>query len=610
MEIRKASVYAIALVATLAILVGTLSGLDAVGLRHAKGTASLAENPPIHAIEHGSVTVSPDTHIETPALLRVTTNPPVPGKIIVDGVARDEWGLTWMKIASGDHTVTFSDLSGLAPPAAQTITAVSGQTSIVVGNYAIQGFLRVLTEGALDPTIYVNGEPNNDWGMWREAAPGTYTVSFGAVAGFTPPAAQTVTVNAGATTTVVGTYTTNPGAPGPDPSTFGFLRVTTNPAVASTISVDGIPRDDWGLTWMRIAPGTHTVSFATVYGRTPPAPRDVIVVAGETTVYDAQFIPHGALRVTTQPALAATIFVDGVARNDWGMWQSMEPGTYTVSFEPIAGFATPAPQTVEVRAGELTPVAGVYVRPTQSVSLNPTKDNTLCETADGSVSNGKGQHFFAGRTLSGAKRRAVLGFNVAGSIPAGATITSVRLTLSMSRTTAGLESMSLHAALADWGEGSSDATAQEGGCITSTTGDATWIHRFFNTQRWTTPGGDFVSMASATVAVDQVGVYTWGSTSQLVADVQRWLDQPQSNFGWELIGNEAATQTTKRFDSKDHMMASVRPLLTVEFAPASGASALQGLTGPTETAPISTGEPSISSTVASVRKEATFARRT
>jgi len=154
MEIRKASVYAIALVATLAILVGTLSGLDAVGLRQAKGTASLAESPPIHAIEHGSVTVSPDTHIETPALLRVTTNPPVPGKIIVDGVARDEWGLTWMKIASGDHTVTFSDLSGLAPPAAQTITAVSGQTSIVVGNYAIQGFLRVLTEGALDPTIY------------------------------------------------------------------------------------------------------------------------------------------------------------------------------------------------------------------------------------------------------------------------------------------------------------------------------------------------------------------------------------------------------------------------------------------------------------------------
>ncbi|MGQ0797091.1 MAG: hypothetical protein ACT4OI_04395, partial [Methanobacteriota archaeon] len=209
---------------------------------------------------------------EAAALLRVTTNPAVPGKVIVDGVARDEWGLTWMKIAPGPHTVTFSDLSGLAPPAPIDVTATAGQTTVAQGDYTINGYLRVLTEGAGPGTIFVNGQPNNDWGMWREAAPGTYTVSFGPVAGFNPPATRQVTVVAGATATTTGVYTSNPSAPGPDPNSFGYLRVTTSPAWPSTILVNGVPRDDWGLTWVKMAPGTYTVSFATVYGATPPPP--------------------------------------------------------------------------------------------------------------------------------------------------------------------------------------------------------------------------------------------------------------------------------------------------------------------------------------------------
>src|SRR3990172_8351591 len=59
----------------------------------------------------------PDAPLETePALLRVTTNPPVAGKILVDGVARDEYGLAWLKIEPGAHTVAFSDLSGVPAP--------------------------------------------------------------------------------------------------------------------------------------------------------------------------------------------------------------------------------------------------------------------------------------------------------------------------------------------------------------------------------------------------------------------------------------------------------------------------------------------------------------
>jgi uncharacterized membrane protein len=172
---------------------------------------------------------------------------------------------------------------------------------------------------------------------------------------------QVVSVVAGQLTTVTGTYTVNPNAPGPDPSSFGYLRVTTNPAVPAQILVDGIPRDEWGLTWVKMAPGTYTVSFKGVYGLTPPAPQLLTVTASATTTYNAAFTVHGSLRIVTNPALPATVFVNGLPCDDWGMWQSMAPGTYTVSFGDVPGYVTPAPQVAVVAANSLTTITGTYV---------------------------------------------------------------------------------------------------------------------------------------------------------------------------------------------------------------------------------------------------------
>jgi len=296
-----------------------------------------------------------------PALLRVTTNPAVSGKIYVDGYPADEWGLTWVKTAPGTHTVSFGDLYGLGTPASQTVTTTAGATTEVVGAYVVHGSLRVTTQPAVPSTISVNGAPANDWGMWRAVPAGTYTVSFGQVAGYRPPADVTVTVGVGGFQHVNGVFTQDAAAPGPDPATYGLLRVTTSPAVPSQILVDGTPRDEWGLTWVKIAPGTHTVSFHGVYGVTPPAAATVSVSpGGATTTHDGVFVVHGSLRVRTNPAVAATIFVDGLPRNDWGMWQSMPPGSYVVSFEALVGFTSPAAQTVSVTSGVLTEVVGAY----------------------------------------------------------------------------------------------------------------------------------------------------------------------------------------------------------------------------------------------------------
>ena len=198
-------------------------------------------------------------------------------------------------------------------------------------------------------------------------------------------------------------------------------------------------------------------------------------------------------------------------------------------------------------------------------TLTADKDNSLFENPDGAESNGSGAHLFVGKTNRGLLRRALVFFDVAASIPDGSMIESVSLTMNMSKTAAAEESVLLHRLVADWGEGDSDAGGQEGRGADAGNGDATWIHTSSPDGRWETAGGDFDSSPSAELVVGSDGSYTWGSTPQMVADVRGWLDDPSTNFGWALIGNESSNKTAKRFDSREHENEANRPVLTIVF---------------------------------------------
>ena len=248
----------------------------------------------------------------------------------------------------------------------------------------------------------------------------------------------------------------------------------------------------------------------------------------------------------------------------------------TVTIAAISALAGAALQAVG--SVETTHAARPLNQAQTTMVLSPSKDNTLYEDASGSLSNGRGQHFFVGKTgaTTNRIRRGVIAFDVAGGIPAGSTIDSVILTLHMSRTQASAQTISVRRLLGDWGEGSSDApggatiadpeATGEGGGASASSGDATWTHSFFATDSWNAPGGDFLGSTRASASVGGVEFYSWSSAG-LVSDVQGWLDDPSSNSGWLLQGNESQNQTTKRFDSRQNPVAANRPTLTVQYTP-------------------------------------------
>lgn len=199
--------------------------------------------------------------------------------------------------------------------------------------------------------------------------------------------------------------------------------------------------------------------------------------------------------------------------------------------------------------------------------LRPAQDSTLIEDPSGVLANGSGEAIFSGRinATSRSIRRALLAFDVASAVPAGSVVTGARLWLNLSATSAGPVSVRLHRVLADWGEGASSSGG--GGGAPAAPGDSTWIHRFYDDVFWTQPGGDFYPISRGDAVVDQPGLYSWGSTPEMVADVQSWLDQPGSAFGWILLGDETRPQTVKRFDSRETPDQANRPLLEVDFVP-------------------------------------------
>lgn len=209
----------------------------------------------------------------------------------------------------------------------------------------------------------------------------------------------------------------------------------------------------------------------------------------------------------------------------------------------------------------------------ETVQLNPVADTTLIQASPNNNLGGK-SYFNAGTTQNFTKNRGLVQFDPLASVPAGAVIQSVIVSFEVvGQPTDGYApaTFELHRMLVSWGEGNKNPSAQVGLGLPASTGEATWNSRFHNMdQPWSQPGGaagtDFATAASAGQVVYDVGnsPYVFGSSADLVADVQYWVDHPDQNYGWMLkIADESVDFTARRFGSSESPDAAI---MTIQYA--------------------------------------------
>jgi len=231
------------------------------------------------------------------------------------------------------------------------------------------------------------------------------------------------------------------------------------------------------------------------------------------------------------------------------------------------------------------------------ITVGSSKDNTIYK-ANPNYSLGAGPGMFVGANNAGASgnHRALIAFDLS-AIPKNAVVTDVQLKLVLAQVagTGGTgvggdmttREITIQRLLTDWGEGSSGQGAGVSGSANlfdPGDDDATWNsakHSVTNptppSVPWSTPvntpGGLFADAISSSAWVNNPGntqlnnvPFFWNATPTLLADVQGWVQNPGSNFGWIVRGvDESAAQSYRAFWTKEAGDSAKVPMLEVTF---------------------------------------------
>jgi probable HAF family extracellular repeat protein len=396
------------------IVGGLVPGLHLVSFTDVSGYTTPASQTV--TITNGGVTMTTGTYVIATGSLQVTITPP--GAITagamweLNGGTPLASGTIVSGLSPGTYTVTFTDASGYTTPGSQTVTIVAGATTPATGVY-----VAVVSSGAIQVTLSPvgavtagamwqlnGGTPQSTGTILGGLAPGTYTVSFTAVAGYVTPGNQSVTVTSGVTSLVTGVYTPVVSA--------GSLKVTIVPAGAvaagATWSVNGGSPQTSGTT-LGLPPGTYSLSFSTIAGYTTPTTTTVTISSNALTTITGTYVmpgTSGSLMVTLNPVAAVLggakwQLNGGTLQASGTTLAGLAPGTYTVSFTTVSGYVTPSPRTVVIVANQTRIVSAVYAvnAPTSSVLVNLAPAGAISAGATWQLDGGLAQA--SGTTLTG-----------------------------------------------------------------------------------------------------------------------------------------------------------------------------------------------------------------
>ena len=252
---------------------------------------------------------------------------------------------TAVRLDPGEHAVTFNAVAGYETPAATNVTLNAGSSGKTVS---------VKYDGLPGDVTYTLTPPEGTWkiaGTTNESdevasvPAGEYTVTFGAVKGYTAPASQTIEVAPNGMYRGTAEYEVKQVP----------LTVKLNPAdiqASARWSVVGIAGSYTNAEKVPLDPGTYTVTCSDVAGWTTPAATNVTLNVGASskTITLTYKVAPGRVTYTLVPA-TATWTLDGTNYAS-GAVAEVAAGTYEVTFGEVEGYVAPAAQSVTVAAGE------------------------------------------------------------------------------------------------------------------------------------------------------------------------------------------------------------------------------------------------------------------
>ncbi len=228
-------------------------------------------------------------------------------------------------------------------------------------------------------------------------------------------------------------------------------------------------------------------------------------------------------------------------------------------FRPLAPLRSLALRTTAgTLAAFLPAVAG-------TVTLKPAADTTLFSFTPNNNCGKESTLVVGGINKSASACRSLIRFDLSTDLPVGAVITDVSIKLRVTKekgSSAAIQTQ-FHRLAHPWIEGTKSGKA---GGATAAAGEPTWNARAKGDSNWAKPGGDgdFATMASATIALDNTGTYTILSNDSLLADVRDWQTDSATNFGWILIADKEGTlASARRIASRED--SSQAPTLTIGF---------------------------------------------
>lgn len=273
-------------------------------------------------------------------------------------------------LSPGTHVISCKSIGGYSAPSSHSVTVAGGSVTTSTETYPLvaattytlslvanntQGFIVASpapTNGSYPAGTVVKLSASANYGY-------QFTTWSGDILGNANPTSISMDRNRKVTANFIAG----------DPR-LGTMRVTIQPEAAATAGITwGLNENDYrgsGTSYTTF-PAEYILTLHSVDGWLGSPNVVATVTAGQVTNVTAVFTPDttpGLITTTLTPAPAAAAgarwHLDGGPAQSNGATMSLLPGSYTISFDPVPGWATPSNQTVQVQRSQTKVVTGEY----------------------------------------------------------------------------------------------------------------------------------------------------------------------------------------------------------------------------------------------------------